>query len=132
MRDTASAIYQTELETMPFGVTLAWGQDRRSPGVSTNAVLLESTIQIRPRYTVFARAEWLGNDELFAPGEPEAGEVFKVGKLSIGAIDDFYKVGPVAFGVGALVSRYAHAAALDASYGHPSSWMIFLRAKLNA
>ena len=128
-RRTASAIYQTLIGTMPFGTTIAWGENRRSTGIHTAALLLEATLKTRP-FTIFARLERVDNDELFAAPSPYAGEVFKVGKLSVGAIDDFYQTRHLSFGAGALVSRYQHDAALDEAYGHPTSELVFLRAKI--
>jgi len=129
-RRTVSAIYQTTIGGSRWGSTLAWGQNRRSTGTSTGAWLLESTIRLDSHYTIFGRAERLANDELFAPGDAWAGRVFRVAKVSIGAIDDLFKVSHIAFGLGALVSRYAHQAELDPVYGHPTSYMIFMRARI--
>ncbi len=128
-RRTASVMYQTELSGNPWGTTLAWGQNRRSSGTDTAALLLESTLRLH-QYTWFGRAEHLGDDELFTAPSPNTGEVFKVGKLTLGGIDDLYRTHHLVFGVGALVSRYAHTAALDPIYGNPTSAMVFLRAKI--
>jgi hypothetical protein len=128
-RRTASAIYQTRLYGYDWGTTLAWGEDRRSTGISTPALLLESTLKLA-RYTAFARLEHLSDDELLLPDSPLANQPFKVSKLSIGGIDDVYQTHHVVFGVGALVSRYQHDAALDSIYGNPTSQMVFIRAKI--
>ena len=128
-RRTASAIYQTRLYGYDWGTTLAWGEDRRSNGVDTPALLLESTIKLN-RYTAFARLEHLSDDELFLPDSPLANQPFKVSKLSLGGIDDFYQTHHMVFGVGALISRYQHDAALDSVYGSPTSGMLFVRAKI--
>jgi hypothetical protein len=128
-RRTASAIYQTRLAGYESGTTLAWGEDRRSNGVYTPALLLESTIKLE-RYTAFARLEHLSDDELFLPGSPFANQPFKISKLSVGGIDDVYQTHHVVLGFGALVSRYQHDAALDSSYGDPTSAMLFVRAKI--
>jgi hypothetical protein len=128
-RRTASAIYQTSIDSMPFGTTLAWGENRRSTGIHSVALLLESTLKAGA-YTLFGRLEHVDNDELFDASSPLAGTVFKVSKLSLGAIDDFYQAHHLTFGVGGLVSRYQHDAVLDPFYGKPTSAMIFLRAKI--
>ncbi len=128
-RRTASAIYQTRLFGNQWGTTLAWGEDRRSSGVYTPALLLESTIKLE-HYTVFARLEHLRDDELFMAGSPLADQPFKVSKLSLGGIDDVYQSHHLVFGIGALVSRYQHDAALDGIYGNPTSEMVFVRAKI--
>lgn len=128
-RRTASAVYQTKLAGYDWGTTIAWGEDRRSTGSYTPALLLESTVKLE-RYSAFARLEHLSDDELFLSGSPFANQPFKVSKLSVGGIDDFYQTHHVLFGVGALVSRYQHDALLDSVYGNPTSEMVFVRAKL--
>lgn len=131
-RTTASASYQTTVADNPWQTTLAWGRNRKSPGETTDGWLLESELQIQRRYTLFARAERVENDELFLEGEPLHGQTFAVKKLSVGAIYDFFNAHHVAFGVGALISRYDKPSALDDGYGEqPKSSMIFLRAKLH-
>ena len=77
------------------------------------------------------RLERVGKDELFLPGDPLFGQSFTVGKLSLGYILDFVQLQAVSFGVGGLVSGYSYPAALNTAYGtQPTSWMLFLRARL--
>jgi len=130
-RQTVTAIHQaTVAGSIGWGTTLGWGRNQRSTGVATTAWMLESAARLAGRVTLFGRAERLQNDEYFLPPSPLAGTIQTVAKLSVGAIDDFYKLRPLTFGAGALVSRYAHGAALDGAYGHPTSTMLFLRAKI--
>jgi hypothetical protein len=130
-RRTVTAIYQHTIGgTVPWGTTFGWGRNDRSDGVGTGAWIVESAARVTRDLTLFARAERLQNDEYFQAPSPLAGIVQTVGKLSVGAVDDFFRASPIAVGAGGLVSRYAHGAALDPAYGHPTSWMVYLRAKI--
>jgi hypothetical protein len=54
-----------------------------------------------------------------------------VRKLSLGVVHDFFSLGKLKFGAGALVSKYWKPSGLDSIYGSiPSSYMLFFRAKL--
>lgn len=130
-RTTASASYQTTVAENPWQTTLAWGRNRKNPGGTTDGWLLESELLIQHRYTLFGRAERVDNDELFMAGEPLQGRTFRVNKISLGAIYDFFNANHVALGIGALVSRYAIPSVLDDAYGEqPKSSMVFVRAKI--
>ncbi len=130
-RTTASASFQHAIDGHPMQTTFAWGRNRKDPGGSTNGYLLESAIKLAGDTTVFGRAESVQNDELFHEGEALHGQMFTVRKISLGVVHDFFAVGNVKFGAGALVSKYAAPAALDPIYGaSPSSAMLFFRAKL--
>lgn len=101
-----------------------WANDRY-------ARLLESGLRIGERNTLFGQIERVENDELFREGEPLHGQAFMIGKLSIGAVHDFARVGHAKAGVGALVSRYAVPSAMDNMYGsNPTSHMVFLYSRL--
>jgi len=133
-RTTASAVYRTALGGSPWATTLAWGRnDKRgdAPRREVDAWLLESTLELNPRHTVFARAEQVDQDELFAEPDALAGQAFKVGKLSAGYIHDFAKTGPIRWGVGALASAFRVPAEIRSAYGsHPAAWMVFVQARL--
>jgi hypothetical protein len=137
-RTTASATYNLPIKRDNWQTTLAWGVDRNTPGKTLNAFLLESAIVIDNQHTVFGRAEHVGKDELFTPigsGLPTAsvlyGQVFTVSTFSLGYIYDLLLAQHVKFGLGGLVSFYALPDALTASYGHPVSYMVFGRVKLD-
>ncbi len=53
-----------------------------------------------------------------------------VHKVSVGGIYDFYRTKHVKFGVGALVSFYPLPGDLAAEYGNPTSYMGFVRLKV--
>ncbi len=138
-RWSASAIY-----TRPVGhdggfwaATLAWGrrtaiEPNGSRRPALDAFVLESTIHLDRRWTVFGRAERIDNDELLLPpGAVADGPAFTVGKVSFGSIRDFRVARHVAFGLGALVSRTLTPAPLDPSYGGDRTSAVgFVRLKL--
>jgi hypothetical protein len=130
-RTTASASYQHAIGGRPMQTTLAWGRNRKEPGVTTDGYLLVSALHENEATTVFGRFERVANDELIAEGQPLHGDVFNVRKLSVGVVRDFFSAGHVKFGVGALVSKHWAPAVLDPIYGaSPTSYMLFFRAKL--
>jgi hypothetical protein len=129
-RTTASASYNAPLGQW-WQTTLAWGHNAPSVGRASDGWLLESAAQPLPRQTVFGRLERVAKDELFLPGAPLYGETFNINKLSLGYIYDVALLQSIRFGVGALVSLYRFPSALDGDYGeHPSSFMLFVRARL--
>jgi hypothetical protein len=100
-RTTASATYDRPRGGGSHGqTTLAWGRNAKSPGGTTNAFLLESTLRTGP-HTLLGRGEIAQKDELFASG-PHAHDVFDVGKVSLGYIFDFVRTGHLALGAGGL------------------------------
>ena len=111
--------------------TLAWGQDDNEPGHRTSGYLLESAVNFEKTHTIFTRFENVEKDELFLPGDPLAGEVFTVNKLSVGYIYDFPEIHGVQLGLGALGSIHFIPGDLEQVYGdNPTSFMLFARAKL--
>jgi len=130
-RSTASLSYNAPLPGRWWQTTLAWGHNTPSAGRTSDAWLLESALSLSAAQTLFARAERVAKDELFLPGAPLYGEAFTVGKLSLGYIYDLAHFEGLALGVGGLVSSYSFPAALNPTYGdRPTSWMLFLRARL--
>lgn len=133
-RSTASASYHASVPMGEWQTTLAWGRnEKREPGETKklDAWLLESTLAIAQRHTVFARLEQVNNDELFSGESPLAGQAFRVRKATLGYIYDFAKVGPATLGVGGLVGVPRVPAALDSAYGgSPRSYMVFLQGRL--
>jgi hypothetical protein len=129
-RTTASVIYHRPFGAADTQTTFAWGRNAPSHGNATNALLLESALRLSRSHTFFARAERMDKNELFPDGDPRAEEDFRVGKLSVGYIYDLPREGHLRIGVGGLVSRYRLPGALAPVYGDPTSFMLFLRAKL--
>jgi hypothetical protein len=129
-RTTASAIFHHAFGAANMQTTVAWGRNAPSHGDTTDALLLESAVRLSRSHTVFARAERTQKDELFLGTDPRAGERFTVGKLSLGYIYDLPRESRVRLGVGGLVSRYRLPDELSPTYGNPTSFMLFARAKL--
>lgn len=129
-RTTASATYNRPVEHGSWQSTLAIGRNAQRPGGHTEAYLLESALPLARNVTVFARAERVGKNELFATGDPLNGRTFNVNKISLGGVRDFGAMSFGKFGVGASYSLYSIPDALEAAYGkHPDSWLVFLRWK---
>jgi plastocyanin len=130
-RTTASVAYNQPLETGNWQTTFAFGLNNNDPGRSTNAFLLESSLTLQDTHTFFGRGEYVEKDELFEPPSPLAGDVFDVGKLSLGYIYDIPVAKHVKIGIGGLGSVYALPGALDSFYSDdPASAMVFARMKL--
>jgi hypothetical protein len=129
-RTTASAIYHRVLGSADMQTTLAWGRNSPNHGEAMNTFLLESAVRVARSHTIFARAERADKNELFPETDPRAGEKFRVGKLSIGYVYDLPRDGRLRIGIGGLVSRYSLPAALESTYGNPTSFMLFTRVKI--
>ena len=52
---------------------------------------MESALKPAAAHTLFARAERVGKDELFLPGQPLFGPTYTIEKLSVGYIYDFLR-----------------------------------------
>jgi len=130
-RWSASAIF-----TLPVGpdgywsTTAAFGR-RIGHGDTLDAYVLESAVKFDQRWTVFARAERVANDELLNPVSGRA-PVYTVGKASLGAVRDFPVANHVKFGVGGLYARNFVPRGLDAAYGgQRGGAMGFVRLKID-
>ena len=130
-RTTASAIYNRPIGGNSWQTTLAWGRNAKTGHRATDAYLLESAVTLSRVHTFFGRAERADKDELFAAGDPLAGETFRVGKLTLGYVRDFQIARHFKIGVGGLMSRYALPGDLEPTYGNPTSYMVFARVKIN-
>jgi hypothetical protein len=134
-RTTASASYNHMLRGLQWQTTFAWGRNQPQPGPASNGWLLESALRLANTHTLFARAERVGKDELFTPGQPLYGPTYTINELSLGYIYDFAhwgtQLGPVHAGVGAMATVYRYPVLLDPVYGeNPASFLLFLRARL--
>ena len=126
-RITASASYTKPFHDTVWATTAAWGRKINSPGHTLDGFLLESELILHNRHTIFARAERVDEDELFATGT-----ITTPTKFTLGAVEDFPVAPHLKFGVGALVSRYIVPSADTVAYGNdPTSFMVFVRLKLS-
>jgi len=130
-RTTASVSYDRMLSSLQWQTTLAWGRNAPDVGAASDAWLLESALRVAAVHTVFARAERVGKDELFTPGQPLYGPVYPIAALSVGYVYDFAMLGPARLGVGALGTAYHYPSLLDPAYGKgPVSYLLFARLRL--
>jgi hypothetical protein len=131
-RTTASASYTTSLGDSLWATTFAWGRKDDRPGRALDGFLLESEFIVAGAHSFFARAERVGEDELFSDVAPGPEPAYTVAKLSVGYVYDMPVAAHLKMGVGGLVSRYAYPGALDRAYGRdPASGMIFARLKVD-
>jgi hypothetical protein len=62
-RVTASATYhRTTLESIVWASTIGWGRNASSDGEATNAILLETGVNVRARDAWYGRFEWAEKD----------------------------------------------------------------------
>ena len=129
-RITASVSYNVPLSNGNWQTTFAWGMNDKSPGDSTNALLLESALRWNA-HTVFGRIEHTEKDELFTEGEPLHHETFSIAKFSLGYVYDIPITQHLKLGIGAVGSAYAFPSELEPYYGSsPLSGTVFTRLKL--
>ncbi len=133
-RTTASVTYNRAFAGGNWQTTFAWGRNDPSGGDharTTDAFLLDGAVQAG-RNTLFARAERVEKDELFAdePANPLHDRVFTVGKATLGGYRSL-PLDRLALDLGGLVSGYALPRALRPAYGRPASAMLFARVRIN-
>ncbi len=121
-----SAIYTRAFDFGRWSTTAAWG--RRSSGHHTlDAFILESALNVRDAWTVFARAERTENNELMG----HHGPTYIVGKASAGVIHDWPVAARAKLGLGGLYAFNFLPNALKAPYGgNANGAMIFARLKI--
>jgi hypothetical protein len=130
-RTTASVSYNRMFPGLQWQTTLAWGHNDPQPGTASDAWLLESALRLGIAHTLFGRAESVGKDELFTPGQPLFGPTYTIDALSLGYIYDFTHLGPARVGVGAMATIYRYSGLLDPVYGEgPVSYLLFARIRL--
>jgi hypothetical protein len=122
-RITASATYYTPLDGDGSLATLAFGNKHLSDGTSESAGLLEAEYKPSRAWTIFARGESLGSDEL-VPGD----QVRTASKIGLGVIRDWALVDHFKLGLGGLYDFDFAPSSPSASYGSdPHGTMVFLR-----
>jgi hypothetical protein len=123
-RLTASATYYTPLANgASLAATLAFGNKHLSDGTSESAGLIETEYKPSRPWTIFARGESLGSDEL-VPGN----QVRTASKLGLGAIHDWDLADHFRLGLGALYDFDFAPSSPTASYGsNPHGTMVFVR-----
>ncbi len=122
-RVTASATWYRQFDFGALAATLAFGNKRLSDGVNESAGLVEGELKPDDTWTLFARAETIGSDELV----PGAG-VRIADEITIGVIHDWLLADHLKAGLGGLYSfDFAPASAAAPYGGGPHGAMAFLR-----
>ncbi len=122
-RLTASATWFDKFDFGTLAATLALGNKHLSDGTDESAVLLEAEYKPDDAWTLFARAETFGSDELVPePGVRQAGEV------SAGLIHDWRLADHLKAGLGGLYAFDFAPRSTAAPYGGgPHGAMAFVR-----
>jgi hypothetical protein len=122
-RLTASATWFDSFDFGSVAATLAFGNKHLSDGTDESAFLAEAEFKPGEAWTVFARGETIGSDEL-VPGPAVRG----AGELSLGAIHDWRVADHLKFGVGGLYAFDFAPSSAAAPYGdNPHGAMAFVR-----
>jgi hypothetical protein len=132
-RTTASVSYNRPLGNgSNWAWTIAWARKDERPGPTLTGWLGETSLRLRRRHIVFARAEHVQEAELFASG-PLHHDIIPVAKLSGGYAYEL-PVGkaPVRLALGGLASAYAYPDRIKPAYGRAGvkSFMLFARLRL--
>jgi hypothetical protein len=117
-RVTASVTYHAAPGAGRFwSTTVAWGQNREQ-GISTNALLAESSLALNEGNTLFGRAELSEKSahDLVLPDHHDEG-IFSVAKLQAGYVRYLNGWGPLVPGIGASVSFSVVPGELSELYG---------------
>jgi hypothetical protein len=129
-RITVSATYNRPFAGGNWQTTLAWGRNDDQPGNTLDGFLAESAVNLG-RHTLFARAENVDKDELFAPPSPLTGRVFRVSELSLGYVYDVPVARHLALGFGVQGTLNLVPSTIRFAYGDdPAGFMPFVRLKI--
>jgi hypothetical protein len=122
-RVTASATWFNQFDFGSIAATIAFGNKHLSDGIDESAGLIEAQFKPDDAWTLFARAETLGSNEL-VPGPAVRG----AGEISVGAIHDWLLAEHWKFGIGGLYAANFAPSSPTASYGdNPHGVMGFVR-----
>ena len=131
-RTILSVIYNRAAPSGNWQTTLAWGRNRNDPGLTLDAILLESTLTTAVRHTVMGRFEVAEKDELFLEGDPLHGLEFRVTHAGLGYLYDALLEKHVALGLGVYGTVSWVPDDLEAAYGSdPLSATVFARVKIH-
>jgi hypothetical protein len=115
-RVTASATYNLPLSSGGnWATTAAWGRNIGSMGKPTDALLLESNLDLDGANVLFGRAEYVrktGGDL----DVPEAGAVYNLGAISFGYLRNFELWDAVAVAPGAMITTNMIDGRLNGAY----------------
>lgn len=131
-RITASATGVRRLESGgTWATTLVWGRNLDPEGVASDAVLLETDVDLDGHHVFFGRAEHVRKEGGHLNVEPEHA-IHDVASLVLGYRYVFPRVGPLEPSVGARISVQSVGPALADAYGTaaPAGLYLFLRVAL--
>ena len=112
-------------------VTGAFASKNRLPGPTLNAWLVEATWNLNDRHSLFGRAELVENDELLDHHDPRHGNVYAVGRATLGYAYRVPLTGPLRLAVGGSGSVHRIPDALTPDYGEtPLSFTLFAKLSL--
>ena len=128
-RQTASVEYVRPFARGSWATSVVWGRVHKEVGNrNLNSYLLETTANFKLRNYAFSRMELVDKDELF-PGNPLLPS-FRIGAYTFGGAREVMQRRVWQLAVGADLTFYTNASALDSSYGkNPVSFQIFLRVR---
>lgn len=114
-RVTASATYHRRGNRSMWANTFGWGRNAEQGGDATNALLLESSVTIADRDTVYGRFEW--SQKSSHDLDVDAHGIFDIAKLQAGYTRYLSEWKGLEPGVGASVSAGIVPATLATAYG---------------
>ncbi len=128
-RQTASVEYVQPFAKGSWATSVVWGRVHKEvDDHNLNGYLLETTANFKLRNYAFSRLELVDKDELF-PGNP-AQTSFRIGAYTFGGARDLFQSRLGHLALGADLTLYSKASALDSAYGkNPVSFQIFLRVR---
>jgi hypothetical protein len=128
-RQTASVEYVRPLASGSWATSVVWGRvHRQTVNRNLNGYLLETTANFMTRNYAFSRMELVDKDEL-SPGNPSLPS-FRIGAYTLGGARDLVQSRLWQLALGADLTFYSKASALDTAYGkNPVSFQIFLRVR---
>jgi hypothetical protein len=132
LRTSASVTYVRPFNRGDWATGLIWGRVHKTVGGDNlNGFDLESVGRFRSVNYLTGRIELVDKDELFAPGNPLAGQTFRIGAYTAGYTRDFNFIPRIASGLGANITQYTMATQVHEYYGsHPVAVLVFLRFRL--
>ena len=129
LRQTASVEYNRPLAEGNWASTAVWGRKRKLADNSVqNSYVFESTVNFKRLNYAYTRLELVDKDELFPDALTHPS--YRIGAYTFGGVRDFVQNENWQVGLGADVTFYSKAAALDPVYGdQPVSFHVFLRVR---
>lgn len=133
-RVTFSGSYHKAWKENDWQTTFAWGLNHKRsndpPTSTSNAFLLESTLNLKKHHNILGRFENVSKDELFLESDPLHGRKFNVSKLSLGYLYDLSTWHHMRWGFGGLMGFHFFPESLHSTYGDfPVSFMLFARVR---